>query len=109
MARFFGKIGYGDTVESPVNSGIWIDEITEYEYYGDVIKTARTLEDGSSLNDNITVQNRISVIADKQAEDHFYGIKYVEWAGARWTVTKVDVERPRLILSLGSVYNGPTP
>ena len=109
MARFFGEVGYGDSVETPSGSGVWKDVATEVEYYGDVIRNTRKLESGESLNDDITVGNSISIVADDYAVKHFFKIKYVRWSGVLWTVTNVEVRSPRLILSLGSVYNGPTP
>ena len=107
MARFFGEIGYGESVENPTDSGIWVDEITEFQYYGDVIRNTRLLQDGETLNDNISVGNSISVVADEYANEHFHAIRYIRWAGALWTVRNVEVKAPRLILSLGEVYNGP--
>lgn len=107
MARFHGVVGYGTTVENA--PGVWVDEIVEYPYRGDVVRNARKLEDGESLNKDISVSNSISILADQYAIDHFFKIKYVKWAGALWTVTTVEVRSPRLILSLGEVYNGPTP
>lgn len=107
--RFYGKVGYGTTVESPANSGIWVDQITEEVYSGDVVRNAKVSEDGEYLNNDISVQNAISIVADPYANEHFFEIKYVDWAGVLWTVTKVEVKSPRLILSLGKVYNGPTP
>ena len=109
MARFFGEVGYGDSVETPSDSGIWVDTIVEYPYQGDVNRKSRSLKDNERLNDDITVNNEISVVADEYAFEHFFNIKYVRWAGVLWTVTTVEVKSPRLILSLGSVYNGPTP
>lgn len=109
MARFFGEVGYGESVETPEGSGIWKDVITEFPYQGDIIRKARTLEDSDSVNDNIVVSNRISVVADEHAFENFINIKYLRWAGVLWTVTTVEVISPRLILSLGGVYNGPTP
>ena len=108
MARFYGEIGYGNSVESPAGSGVWVDEITEYSYYGDVIRNTRKLENGENLNNDISVGNSISIVADQYANEHFFAIRYIRWAGALWTVTNVEVKSPRLILSLGSVYNGPT-
>lgn len=109
MARFFGKVGYGDSAETPSGSGVWEDTITEIEYYGDVIRNTRKLESGENLNDDINVGNSISIVADEFAIKHFAKIKYVQWAGVLWTVPSVEVKEPRLILSIGSVYNGPTP
>ena len=107
--RFYGKVGYGESVEDPVGSGVWVDKITERIYRGDVIRNTRNLDDAEKLNADITVGNSISVVADQFAVEHFFLIKYVEWAGVLWTVRSVEVRSPRLILSLGEVYNGPTP
>lgn len=109
MARFYGPVGYGISVEIPENSGVWVDEITEVKYYGDVIRNTRKLDSGESLNDDLSVGNSISIVADEYAIQHFFAIKYVEWQNIRWTVSSVEVKENRLILSLGKVYNGETP
>lgn len=109
MARFYGEVGYGLTEEKPPGSGVWVDRIVEQPYFGDVIRNTRKLESGESLNDDILVSNSISIVANQYAIEHFALIKYVRWAGALWTVSSVEVKSPRLVLSLGSVYNGPTP
>ena len=106
MARFYDVVGYGESVETPLGSGVWVDVITEVPYYGDVIRNTRKLEPGESLNDDIVVSNSISIVADDYAIKHFSKIKYVRWAGTLWTVSSVEVKSPRLIMSLGSVYNG---
>jgi hypothetical protein len=106
MARFHGKVGYGTSTEGA--SGVWEDTIEEREYYGDVVRNTRTLSEGENLNKDLSVQNSISIVADAYANEHFFAIRYVEWAGERWTVSDVEVQRPRLILRLGEVYDGPT-
>ncbi len=108
MARFYGRIGYGQSVETPEGSGVWVDQFTERHYYGDVIRNTRYLQEGETLNFDLNVQNLISIVADAYANDHFFAIRYVEWAGVLWTVTSVEVQSPRLLLRLGEVYNGPT-
>ena len=109
MARFNDKIGYGQTVEDPSGSGIFVDQITEFSYYGDVVRNIRRLDGGEPINDDISVQNSISIVADEYANQHIFAMRYVRWAGVRWTITSVEVRPPRLILSLGTVYNGPVP
>jgi len=109
MARFYGNVGYGESQEIPANSGIWKDVITERAYYGDVIRDNRKLEPNDGVNSDISVERSISIIADEEAIKHWHLIKYVEWAGERWTVPSVDLQRPRLILRIGKVYNGPIP
>lgn len=108
MARFFGKVGYGQSVEKEDAPGVWVDEIVKRDYYGDVLRDITKLEQPQTLNKNIVVNNSISIVADKYAIEHFSKIKYVEWAGEKWTVTNVESKPPRLILTIGSVYHGPT-
>lgn len=109
MAKFYGRIGFGESQETPSGSGVWVDTTVEYMYYGDVVRNTRKLEPGESLNSDISVGNSISIVADAYAREHFFAIRYVEWAGALWTVSDVEVQSPRLLLRLGGVYNGPTP
>lgn len=109
MARFHGNVGYGVSEQNPPGSGVWKDTIFEKDYYGDVIRNTRKLDPGDSLNDDISVGNSISIVADEYAFAHWHLIKYVQWEGELWTVPSVEVRRPRLILSIGKVYNGPTP
>lgn len=106
MAKFYGKVGYGVTAET--DPGVWEDTIVEVAYFGDVIRNTRKLRDGEKLNNDLTVQNSISIVADAYANNHFFAIRYVEWMGALWTVSDVEVQSPRLLLRLGEVYNGPT-
>lgn len=106
MARFYGPIGYGDSVE--VRPGLWEDAIIERNYFGDVIRNTRKLESGDKVNNDISVGNSISVVADAYANEHFFAIRYVGWAGVLWIVDEVEVKSPRLILRLGGVYNGQT-
>lgn len=106
MARFCGEVGYGEQTE--IRPGVWDDVIVEYRYYGDVIRNSRQLESGEKVNNDISVGNSISILADAYANEHFFAVRYIRWAGALWTVTDVEVQSPRLILRLGGVYNGPT-
>lgn len=106
MARFHGNVGYGEAVETA--PGVWQDSITERTYFGDVVKNTRKMQSGEHLNDDLSVGNSISIVSDAYANDHFFAIRFVEWAGVRWTVSEVEVQPPRLLLRLGGVYNGPT-
>lgn len=105
MARFSGLVGYGETIETAPD--VYADRITEFKYYGAVVRNTRTSQAGEYLNNDISVSNSISIVADAYAKDHFFAIRFVEWAGKLWHVTDVTVEAPRLILQVGGVYNGP--
>ena len=104
--KFYGPVGYGESVETA--PGVLVTKIVEYLYYGDVIRNSRKLENRDKVNDDISVGNSISIVADAYANEHFFAIRYVKWAGVLWKVDNVDVESPRLILRLGGVYDGPT-
>lgn len=108
MAKFYGEIGYGQTQEQPAGSGKFVDVITEYQYYGDVITNGRQFDRGEKVNNDISVSNALSVVADEFAMLNFSYIRYVKWSGGVWSVNSVEVKPPRLILHLGGVYNGPT-
>lgn len=104
MAKFFGKIGYATTVET--KPGVWVEKITERNYYGDIVRNTRRLQSADQLNDNINVANEISIVADPFAYQNFYSMRYVEFMGARWKISNVEVQHPRLILTVGGLYNG---
>lgn len=106
MARFHGKIGYGESLET-ASPGVWEDTITEKTYFGDVLRNNQMHQQGEHLIDDVKVNASISIVADGYAFAHISAIRYVEWAGAYWKVTNVEIRRPRLILQLGEVYNGP--
>jgi hypothetical protein len=108
MAKFYGEIGYGESVETPPGGGVWKDTIVEFQYYGDVVQNSRRLQEGENLNNDISVNNSISIVADAYAREHFFAMRYIRWAGTLWIVSEVDVQSPRLLLRLGGVYNGPT-
>lgn len=106
MAKFYGKIGYIETVEDLNSPGVYVEQKTERNYIGDVTRNTRKYEPGKNLNDNLDVNNTISIVADAYAYDHFFAMRYIEWMGALWKISSVEVQRPRLILSIGGVYNG---
>ena len=102
MAKWHGQVGYVATMET--EPGIWEEVATEKEYDGDLIRNTRTLQ--NSINDDVNLSNEISIIADPFANQNFYSMRYVTFNGIKWKVTKVDVEYPRLILTVGGIYNG---
>lgn len=103
MAKFFGKIGYGETVE--IRPGVSGLQITEREYYGDVSRNTRRYENSGQVNDDLNIGNVISIVADPYAYQNFHLMRYVEFMDAKWKITSVDVQYPRLILTIGGVYN----
>lgn len=104
MAKYYGKIGYVETVETAPS--VWTEQITERSYYGDVLRNTRKYQNSENLNDNLEVSNELSILSDPYALQNFHAIRYVHWMGSRWKVSSVEVRYPRLILTIGGVYNG---
>ena len=104
MAKWFGKIGYAVTSET--RPGIWEEVIVERNYYGDMIRNSRRLQAASQVNDDININNELSIISDPYAMNSFHAMRYAEFMVTKWKITNVEVQYPRLILSLGGLYNG---
>ena len=103
MTRWCGVIGYAETLE--IEPGVWSEEFTERKYYGDLLRNSRRLQGTQQINDDITISNQISILADPYAVQHFHAIRYAELFGTKWKVSSVEVQYPRLILELGGIYN----
>jgi len=103
MAKYSGKIGFYETVET--SPGIWEEQIVEKKYIGDIVKNFKRYQNVGEISDNISLSNNISIIADMYAYSNFNKIKYITYLGTKWKVDSIEVERPRLILSIGGVYN----
>lgn len=110
MAKFYGKIGYCRQVEEVgpdgVGTGIWVNETIEKNHFGDVLRFNAKWDRSSELHDNIGINNQLSIVADSFAYNNLNYIRYVEWMGTKWTITNIDVQYPRLILTVGGEYNG---
>ena len=104
MAKYFGKVGYAEQVET--TPGVWEESITERQYFGDVVRNIRKLEPSGEVNDNINVSMEISIVADPYAIQNFHAMAYIEYMGSLWKLSNVEVNYPRLILQIGGLYNG---
>lgn len=108
MALFYGSIGFAETVEDPSGSGVWVEVPVEKKYRGEILRNTKRWDSGDKVNPNLNISNSISILADPYASNHLNAIRYIKWLGGYWEITSVDVEFPKLILSIGGVYNGPT-
>ena len=104
MAKFYGKIGYANTVET--KPGVYEEQIVERSYYGDLIHNTSRLQSADQVNDIINISNEISIVADPYATNNFHTMRYAVFMGTKWKISNVEVSYPRLILTLGGVYNG---
>lgn len=106
MSKFFGTVGFVETVET--SPGVWTEQITEHRYSGDVLRMSKSWQSGEHLNDNLQVNVQISFVADPYANEHFHSLRYIEYMNARWKISTAEPQYPRIVVTLGGVYNGPT-
>lgn len=104
MAKFYGIVAFAETQE--VRPGVWEEVITEKYYYGDILRNSRRYENSADkLNSDLNINNQFSIVADPYAYQNFHAMRYIEWMGCKWKISNITVERPRLILEVGGVYN----
>lgn len=105
MDKWYGNVGYIENVET--EPGIWEPVETIKTYYGEWVRyTGKFQTSPDGVNDNRDVANELSIVSDPYAFANFRSIRYIEDAGARWKVSAVQPKYPRLILTIGGVYNG---
>lgn len=106
MSKFYGKIGFVIPIEKPKGSGIIVEERTEKYYRGDRNRCKRSWEPGDGANANVNLSEEISIVADPFAIANYGCIRYVEYGNFKWAVNSIDIQRPRITLTVGGVYNG---
>lgn len=106
MGRFYGQVGFLVTEESEPGSGVWVERLVERPYYGDVLKHRMSWSSSEHLNDDLTLNNDFSILADAFAYRCIGAMKYVRWNGFCWKISSAEVEHPRIRLTIGGVYNG---
>lgn len=104
MAKFYGKVGFVTSDKS--KDGIWTETITEKNYYGDIRKLSRTFTGPEKINSNVRINNLLSIVADGCAYENIFSMKYVIFMGTKWEIESAEVDRPRITLRLGDIYNG---
>lgn len=104
MAKYYGEIGFVDTVET--SPGIWEEKIIIRRYAGDITRNTRRYSAANDqINDNLNISNDISIVADPYASQNFHKIRYITYMGSKWKINNVEVNFPRLILHISDIYN----
>lgn len=106
MAKFYGSIGFSRTVETAPS--VYEEQTSERKYFGDIQADFFKIKNGKNLNDEIDINNKLSIVADSFAINHYGAMRYVKWHNEAWEISSVEVSWPRLILSIGGLYNGKT-
>lgn len=103
MPRYYGNIGFQQQVETA--PGVWREKIVERQYRGEITRNQLRWNSGSEMNDDLRIDNAISIVFDPYLEQHISSIRYVTWMGSKWKVTSLSIQRPRVVLQLGGLYN----
>lgn len=107
MAKYAGKIGFVKYVSG--EHSVYTEEVTEKPYTGDVLMNNRRNENLSEkLSEDLQLNNEISIVANRFAIENFSYMRYATYLGTKWQIRSAKIESPRIILTLGGVYNGPT-
>lgn len=101
--KFYGNIGFVKTIEQ--EAGMYHPYVSVKPYRGDVNRNIRRVKSGESINDDIVLNNEISIVADSFATENLGYMRYVEWLGQKWKIESAEIVYPRIILTLGGVYN----
>lgn len=104
MSKFSGLIGFSETTET--SPGVFTDTVVPKRYYGDVERQGRRWEKSDSVNDDLTINNYISIVADSFALENIGSMKWVSIGGSKWKVSSVEIAYPRIKITLGGVWNG---
>lgn len=103
MAKYYGMIGF--SIQKETRPGVWQEVIHEHPVFGDVYRNTEHSENGGSVNDSVVINSQISFVMDPFANEHCKDIKYATYLNTKWAVKSLNVEFPRLIITLGGVYN----
>ena len=104
MAKYYGKVGFITTENT--SPGVYSEKAIERSYKGDIQRNYRRwVASSENINSNLTLDNVISIIADDFAYDNTYAMRYVEFSGSFWEITNIELQRPRINLTIGGVYN----
>lgn len=104
MAKFYGSIGFSKAEQT--KPGVWEDRVFERRYAGDILQNTRRIQNSGNLIDDVVVSNRISIVADDFATRNLPFIRYAIWNGNAFQITSYEYSYPRIILTLGGLYNG---
>lgn len=103
MAKCSGIIGYALAGET--QPGVWGEDIIEKKYYGDVVRDNRKILDQEEINGHININNSISVVSNSFMLENMAYMRYITFMKSKWKITSVDIKPPRIIISIGGLYN----
>lgn len=103
--KYYGKVGFWKD-DKEVRPGVYKPDIEERPYTGDIVRAGQRWNSASQQNDNITVNNRISIIADVYLNKNLSSVRYLTYMGCPWKVNSIEINYPRIIFEIGGAWNG---
>ena len=100
--KWFGEIGFNEEIEE--EPGVYVPKLIKRNFFGNVLDLTWREQQADKINTDLHISNKLSVVADPYLRSNFQKIAYVQFEGAKWTVSSVKVGVPRLELTLGSLY-----
>lgn len=104
MAKFSGLVGYVTTEQT--TPGVWLPVETPKRMRGDIIRQSSSRQNDDKVNSDVSLNHRISLVGDAYSFGNYYNIRWIEVDGLKWEVTGIEIQRPRIIVTLGGPYNG---
>lgn len=98
-----------DSIE--ISPGIWKPAgVREIKATGDFVSSRKEFSVRSdSTNDDVTMSNTISIVMSKDLFNNLSNLRYLTVNGARYKVTSFEINRPRIVITLGGLWNGDVP
>lgn len=103
MARYSGLVGY--VTQEETVPGVWSPVENPRTMKGEIIRQSSTNPDHGKINSDISLNHRVSLWGDAYAFDSYYAIKWIQIDGRKWEVTSVEIKRPRIIVTVGGLWN----
>lgn len=100
--KFSGKVGIAKVHET--RPGIFREEIVSRGCRGDLIRLTRRMNETHAAP-GLTFGNTFSFIADLFTNENLMNIRYIEWRGVKWSAVNVEVQPPRLLITVGGPYH----
>jgi len=110
MTKFAGLVGY--VTQEETVPGVWAPVETSIMMRGDIISQSYTNGNGSRIsdtgkvNDDITLNHRVSLLGDAYAFDNYFDLKWIQIGGRKLEISSIELRRPRLTVSIGGLWNG---
>jgi hypothetical protein len=104
MSKFAGLVGYVTQEESA--PGVWTQVDKTSKMKGDIIRQSSSSQNGDKINSDVALSHRVSLLGDSYAFNNYFAIKWIQIDGRKWQVTSVELQRPRIILTVGGLWNG---